>query len=167
MQMKLLAGLISIACALAMPPALAADGSTAGQQPAKHAAHKQRHAAPQAGTPAGHTRKGKASYYARRFAGRTMADGTRFDPQSNVAASRTLPLGTRARVTNLENGKSAVVEIRDRGPYVDGRIVDLTPKTAEALDFKEKGIASVAVTPIELPESAGASDNAGASSSGE
>lgn len=81
-----------------------------------------------------------------------MADGTPMDPNSNIAASRTLPLGTKARVTNLENGKSAIVEIRDRGPYVDGRIVDVTPKTAKTLDFHEDGIAQVVVTPIELPE---------------
>lgn len=99
----------------------------------------------------GKPRTGKASYYGKKFHGRTMADGTPMDPNSNIAASRTLPLGTKARVTNLENGKSEVVEIRDRGPYVDGRIVDLTPKTAEKLDMKEDGVAEVEVRPIELP----------------
>ena len=55
-----------------------------------------------------------------------MADGSPMNPNANTAASKTLPLGTTARVTNLESGKSAVVEIRDRGPYVPGRIVDVT-----------------------------------------
>ena len=99
----------------------------------------------------GQPRKGKASYYGKKFHGRKMADGTPMDPESNIAASRTLPLGTKAQVTNLENGKSEIVEIRDRGPYVDGRIVDLTPKTAEKLDMKKDGVATVEVRPIELP----------------
>ena len=118
----------------------------------------------------GKPQKGKASYYGKKFHGRKMADGTPLDPESNVAASRTLPFGTKARVTNLENGKSAVVEIRDRGPYVDGRIVDVTPKTAEKLGMKEDGVATVEVRPIELPQanrdikSASRSDSVGQSS---
>ena len=95
--------------------------------------------------------KGKASYYARSFSGKKMADGTRFNPASNAAASKTLPLGTKARVKNLETGKSAVVEIRDRGPYVKGRIVDVTPGTAAKLGMKEDGVAQVEVTPISVP----------------
>ena len=103
----------------------------------------------------GEARRGKASYYAKKFAGRKMADGTRMNPEANIAASRTLPLGTKARVTNLDNGKSAVVEIRDRGPYIDGRIIDVSPKVARKLDFHDEGIAPVVVTPLELPETAG------------
>lgn len=100
----------------------------------------------------GKPRKGKASYYGKQFHGRKMADGTPMNPNSNVAASRTLPLGTTAEVTNLENGKSEVVEIRDRGPYVDGRIVDVSPKVAEKLDMKKDGVAPVVVKPIEVPQ---------------
>jgi rare lipoprotein A len=111
----------------------------------------------------GKPRKGKASYYSRRFAGKKMADGTPMNPNANVAASKTLPLGTKAQVTNLENGKSAVVEIRDRGPYVDGRIVDLSPKVAKNLDIQEQGVAQVEVKPLELPSSSG--DDAGPGSS--
>jgi rare lipoprotein A len=99
----------------------------------------------------GKKRKGKASFYARRFGGQKMADGTRLNLGSNAAASKTLPLGTKARVTNLDNGKSAVVEIRDRGPHVKGRIIDLTPRTARQLDMKEDGVARVEVQPLELP----------------
>lgn len=99
----------------------------------------------------GKSRKGKASYYGKKFHGKKMADGTPMDPNSNVAASKTLPLGTKAKVTNLENGKSEIVEIRDRGPYVEGRIVDVTPRTAEKLDIKKDGVAPVEVTPIEVP----------------
>jgi rare lipoprotein A len=100
----------------------------------------------------GKPRKGKASYYGKKFHGKKMADGTPMNPHSNVAASKTLPLGTKAQVTNLENGKSEVVEIRDRGPYVEGRVVDLSPRTAEKLGFREQGVAPVEVKPIELPQ---------------
>lgn len=99
----------------------------------------------------GKARHGKASYYHRNLAGRKMADGTPMNPNANIAASKTLPLGTKAEVTNLENGKSAQVEIRDRGPYVDGRIVDVSPKVAKQLDMHEQGVAPVVVKPIELP----------------
>lgn len=86
------------------------------------------------------------------FAGRKMADGTRMHPESNNAASKTLPLGTTARVTNLETGRSALVTIRDRGPYIRGRIVDLSPSTAKKIGIDRKqGVAKVEVAPIAVP----------------
>ncbi|MBI1890380.1 MAG: septal ring lytic transglycosylase RlpA family protein [Burkholderiales bacterium] len=112
------------------------------------------------------TQHGKASYYGRQFAGKKMADGTPMNPKENIAASRTLPLGTKAKVTNLENGKATEVEIRDRGPYVKGRIVDLSPKAAEQLDMKKDGVAPVTVTPIDRPRSAGGEEPAGAEGTG-
>jgi rare lipoprotein A len=100
----------------------------------------------------GGRRFGKASFYANFFAGKKMADGKIMDPQTNNAASRTLPLGTTARVTNLKTGQSAVVTIQDRGPYVDGRIVDLSPATAQKIGItRREGIAKVEVAPIALP----------------
>ncbi|RZI40676.1 septal ring lytic transglycosylase RlpA family protein [Herbaspirillum sp. HC18] len=99
----------------------------------------------------GKPRTGKASYYGKEFHGKKMADGTPMNPESNIAASKTLPLGTKAQVTNLENGKSEVVEIRDRGPYVAGRIVDVSPKVAEKLEMKRDGVATVEVKPLEIP----------------
>jgi rare lipoprotein A len=78
---------------------------------------------------------GKASVYAVKFAHQRMANGARFELESNSAASLTLPLGSHARVTNLRNGRSAEVVIRDRGPFVKGRIVDLSPHTARELGF--------------------------------
>jgi rare lipoprotein A len=113
----------------------------------------------------GNTQKGRASYYGKSFAGKKMADGTPMDPNENVAASRTLPLGTRAEVVNLENGKSREVEIRDRGPYVDGRIVDVSPKVARELDMHKDGVAPVLVRPIEVPQADG-STKAGSGASG-
>jgi rare lipoprotein A len=91
---------------------------------------------------------GQASYYADRFAGRTMANGEPMRPQSNNAASRTLPLGTRALVRNLENGRSAHVVIKDRGPYVKGRIIDVSPRTAELLGMVDDGVVRVEVVPL-------------------
>lgn len=100
----------------------------------------------------GRTRVGKASFYADRFAGRIMADGTPMSPYGDNAASKTLPLGTKALVTNLETGRTARVTIRDRGPYVKGRIVDLSPSTARRIGIDRKeGVAMVEVTPIVVP----------------
>jgi rare lipoprotein A len=98
-------------------------------------------------------RMGTASFYAKQFAGRKMADGAPMDPAGDNAASKTLPLGTTAKVTNLETGKSAVVTIQDRGPYVPGRIVDLSPATARQIGISErKGVALVVVAPITVPQ---------------
>jgi rare lipoprotein A len=98
----------------------------------------------------GRKRVGKASVY--NMKNRKMADGTPMNPDSNNAASKTLPLGTKARVTNLDTGQTAVVTIRDRGPYVAGRIVDVSPATANQIGLSPKqGVAKVAVAPITVP----------------
>jgi rare lipoprotein A len=95
---------------------------------------------------------GKASIYAKKFANRRMADGRRMDPNGDNAASKTLPLGTKALVTHLGTGKSAVVTIEDRGPHVPGRIVDLSPATAEQIGLSRKeGLARVEVRPLDVP----------------
>jgi rare lipoprotein A len=100
----------------------------------------------------GRRRIGKASFYAHMFEGRKMANGKAMDPKRNNAASRTLPLGTTAKVTNLNTGKSAVVTIQDRGPYVTGRIVDLSPATAQAIGITPRqGVAKVQISPITVP----------------
>jgi rare lipoprotein A len=100
----------------------------------------------------GRKRIGMASVYHRMFNGRKMADGTRMDPHDDNAASKTLPLGTEAKVTNLKTGQSATVTIQDRGPYVKGRIVDLSPATADKLGITPKeGVTQVEVAPITVP----------------
>ena len=97
-------------------------------------------------------RTGIASFYSKKFTGRKMADGARMDPNDDNAASKTLPLGTTAKVTNLETGQSAVVTIQDRGPHVKGRIIDLSPATARDVGLdRQDGIATVVVAPIEVP----------------
>jgi rare lipoprotein A len=104
----------------------------------------------------GRARVGKASYYARSLAGRRMADGTPMNPHDDNAASKTLPLGTVARVTNLETGRVALVTIQDRGPYVPGRILDVSPGTARQLGIdRHDGVAKVEVAPIVVPQADG------------
>ena len=100
----------------------------------------------------GQKEKGKASFYSSRFNHRKTANGKRLNPNANMAASKTLPLGSVASVTNLENGKTTTVRIEDRGPFVHDRIVDLTPKAAGELDMNRKGVVPVEVKPITLPK---------------
>jgi rare lipoprotein A len=100
----------------------------------------------------GSTRLGKGSFYAASFYHRKMADGNKMDPRGANAASKTLPLGTTARVTNLSTGQSAIVQIEDRGPYVKGREVDLSPTTARQIGITRRiGVAPVKVAPIIVP----------------
>jgi rare lipoprotein A len=106
--------------------------------------------------PSGRKEKGRASYYGKSFDHKKMADGRRMDPHASIAASKTLPLGTLAKVTNLQNGKTATVRIEDRGPYVKGRVVDLSPAVADRLDIKKEGVAPVVVKPITVPQPDGA-----------
>lgn len=115
----------------------------------------------------GRKQSGDASFYADKFSGRKMADGEKFDPNAPVAASKTLPLGTVAKVENLENGKTATVRIEDRGPYVHGRVVDVSPKVADQLDLKKEGTAPVVVAPVTVPQPDGGTKlGAGAASGG-
>jgi rare lipoprotein A len=86
---------------------------------------------------------GTASWYGEQFQGRETASGEPFDMRDFTAAHPTLPLGTFVRVTNLKNGKSVVVRINDRGPVVDGRIIDVSYNAARALGFKERGVQRV------------------------
>jgi rare lipoprotein A len=88
---------------------------------------------------------GYASYYSQKFHGKPTASGEVYDKNRLTGSHKTLPLGSMVRVTNLGNKKEVVVRINDRGPYVDGRIMDLSEKAAEQLEFKDAGIAKVGV----------------------
>ncbi len=88
---------------------------------------------------------GMASWYGRRFHGRRTASGARFDMTGMTAAHKTLPFGTRVRVTNLQNGRSVVLTINDRGPFKRGRVIDVSRHGAEHLDFVQAGTARVRV----------------------
>ena len=91
---------------------------------------------------------GVASFYHPALNGRTTANGEIYDDAKLTAASRTLALGTRVRVTNLGNRRSVVVTVNDRGPYVGGRIIDLSRRAARTLDFVDKGVTRVKVVPL-------------------
>jgi rare lipoprotein A len=94
---------------------------------------------------------GVASYYAPRLAGKPTASGKPLKPNALTAASRSLPLGATAKVTNTENGRSVTVKVNDRGPYAKNRILDVSPKAAKHLGFKHDGVAKVAVQPLKAP----------------
>ena len=91
----------------------------------------------------GQTQTGKASFYADKFEGQPTASGEKYKHNKLTAAHKTLPFGTIVRVTNLANGISIDVEINDRGPYIEGRIIDLSKAAAEKLGFINLGIADV------------------------
>ncbi len=86
---------------------------------------------------------GIASWYGGKFHGRLTSSGEVFDTNEMTAAHKTLPFGTLVRVTNLDNGKTTVVKINDRGPFVEGRIIDLSRAGADALDMVGIGVARV------------------------
>jgi rare lipoprotein A len=89
--------------------------------------------------------KGQASFYADKFHGRITANGEAYDQNLLTAAHLTLPFGSYVKVTNIDNNMSVVVRINDRGPFVQGRIIDLSKKAAESLDFVQKGLARVKI----------------------
>jgi rare lipoprotein A len=87
--------------------------------------------------------EGVASFYADSLHGNPTANGERYNKRARTAAHRTLPFDTRVKVTNLDNGKSVWVRINDRGPYAEGRIIDLSRAAARKLDMSEAGTARV------------------------
>lgn len=89
--------------------------------------------------------RGMASWYGPGFHGRQSASGERFNQNALTAAHRNLPFGTKVRVTNLNNGRSVVVRINDRGPYAGGRIIDLSAAAAKMLGMIQSGVAPVEV----------------------
>lgn len=95
---------------------------------------------------------GYASYYSKKFKGRRTASGEIFDPMKLTAAHKTLPFGTFVKVTNLENKRSVVVRINDRGPFVRGRIIDLSYKAALKIGMISKGIVKVKLEVLRWPK---------------
>lgn len=86
---------------------------------------------------------GLASFYSNAFEGRTTSSGAIFSNSEFTAAHRTLPFGTEVKVTNLENNKSVMVTITDRGPFIGDRIIDLSQAAASALEFIDRGVVEV------------------------
>jgi rare lipoprotein A len=93
--------------------------------------------------------KGKASYYSDHFQGATTASGEPFNQQALTAAHPSLPFGTKVRVTRPDTGQAVEVIINDRGPYVQGRIIDLSKRAARQLGMLKRGVAPVLVTQLE------------------
>jgi rare lipoprotein A len=103
--------------------------------------------------PSAREQQGWASWYGPGFAGRPTASGERFAPQALTAAHRSLPLGTRARVTNLETGQQVEVTINDRGPFADPerRVIDLSRAAATQIGMVRRGVGPVRVTVLDTP----------------
>ena len=97
-------------------------------------------------------RTGIASWYGTQFHGKSTANGEVFDMNTVTAAHKTMPLPSIARVTNLENGRSLLVRVNDRGPFVNGRIIDLSRRSAQLLGVYRKGTAKVRVEFVEFAE---------------
>jgi len=95
--------------------------------------------------------EGMASYYADKFEGKPTASGEKYKHDRLTAAHKTLPFGTIIRVTNLANNKTVEVKVNDRGPFVEGRIVDLSKLAATRLDFVNKGLAKVKLEVVKNP----------------
>jgi rare lipoprotein A len=103
-----------------------------------------------AALPAFSLQEGLASWYGGKFHGRHTSSGEVFDTNDKTAAHRSLPFGTIVKVVNLENGRSTVVKINDRGPFVEGRIIDLSRAAAEELGMLARGVARVSIEVIEF-----------------
>jgi len=99
----------------------------------------------------GYDKTGVASWYGRDFDGKATANGETYDMHALSAAHKTLPLPTMVRVTNLENGRSVIVRVNDRGPFVKERLIDLSYAAAKELQFARNGTAHVRVQSLQLP----------------
>jgi len=120
------------AAALALAVSLAAGGCSLSRRYPGEYTH-----------PGGYSETGDASYYGREAHGHPTASGEKFNMYALTAAHKTLPFGTRVRVTNLANKRSVVVRINDRGPFVSGRIIDLSYAAAKDIKMLDAGVARV------------------------
>lgn len=93
--------------------------------------------------------KGKASFYADKYQGKMTASGELFKQEAKTAAHRKLPFGTRVKVTNIKNGESVVVRVNDRGPFVKGRIIDLSRSAFRTIGNPADGVIDVEISVLE------------------
>lgn len=110
-------------------------------------------------TKPGKVQIGTASWYGKRFHGRQTASGDTYDMFQFTAASRTLPLGTMVKVTNLRNGKWVIVKVNDRGPYVGHRVMDVSYGAAQMMGFRQRGLERVKLEVID-PQTVAMAENA-------
>jgi rare lipoprotein A len=130
-SLALLSGLLGCA------PAPIYRSGTAGTSPVRETAAEQKVQPPAKTEPWPlAVQQGLASYYGREFHGRKTANGETFDMEAMTAAHRTLPFGTMVRVTNIKTGQRVMVKINDRGPFVDGRIIDLSQGAARKIGIE-------------------------------
>jgi rare lipoprotein A len=111
-----------------------------------------------AAVPLGYSEEGVASWYGIPYHGRPAADGEIYDMDTLVAAHRTLPFNTWLRVTNLANGKNVLLRVIDRGPFVDGRIIDLSKAAARDIDLLGPGVGRVRLEVVAAPADVPAND---------
>jgi peptidoglycan lytic transglycosylase len=104
---------------------------------------------PARGKPLGPTHIVSSSWYGPGYEGRRTSSGERFDPKAFTAASNTIPLGSKVKVTNPKNGRSTQVKVNDRGPSVKGRTLDLSPAAAQKIGLTKSGVARVEITPVD------------------
>ena len=97
------------------------------------------------------TQKGQASWYGSKYHGKPTSSGELYNKNKMTAAHKTLPFGTKVKVTNLENNESVIVRINDRGPFVGDRIIDVSEVAARKLEFHDQGVGNVKVEVLELP----------------
>jgi rare lipoprotein A len=105
-------------------------------------------AKPMSVRPVGRSETGTAAWYGGRYVGRRTTSGDRLDTVHPTAAHRTLPLNSLARVTNLENGRSVIVRVTDRGPVSESLLIDMSPRAADQLEMKEAGLVPVKVEQV-------------------
>ena len=147
-------GALTCCCvALMTTPSYAQDAPTAPPEETGHRSVARPKADPGRQT-------GNASFYAHHFSGRKTASGQLYDPDALTAAHRTLPMGTRLRVTNPKNDRSVIVTVNDRGRLPKGRVVDVSSAAADELDMKRNGVTKVKTQVVTQVEAHGV-DKAG------
>ena len=145
-----LAGLIMMDAALAASGNLPVEVANASPEAKAEAAKLD---AQKAKPPPGRKESGTATWYGPHRGRNHTASGKRLIASGHTAASKTLPLGTKAKVTNQKTGKSDVVTIEDRGPFGQGKVIDVTPAVAQKIGLEKKaGVAPVVVAPISVPQ---------------
>jgi rare lipoprotein A len=154
----LLAGCSHKPATVAVPPAPSIESKPAGTPPAKSGSASEASSVASEIDIAPDTKPllvetGVASWYGAPYHNRRASNGEIYDMHAMTAAHRTLPLGSIVRVTNPENGKSAIVRITDRGPFIDGRVVDLSRAAAEKIGLVQKGTAPVKLELLKTPAS--------------
>ncbi|TNF48155.1 septal ring lytic transglycosylase RlpA family protein [bacterium] len=152
-------GLITIAIFVGLCSFLSGCGSAPAPKASKrdtYVVHGKRYRV--LGSSKGYVQKGKASWYGPNFHGRLTANGETYDMEALTAAHRTLPLGTYVKVKRVDGGQEIVVRINDRGPFVKGRIIDLSKAGARHLDMLDEGVAEVTVRALGSREGRSSSD---------